>query len=75
MKNESKTDRIFDIIKWLNKEGETGISKDNIIHTYGITEKTFKRDVDFLKTIFPEFISYDKVYKRLKGYISLKKII
>ena len=71
MPNKKRTERIFDLIRWLNENKSTGIQKKTIIDEYEINEKTFLRDVDFLQKTFPNIITYDKDYNILSGFIKL----
>ncbi len=65
MPEQNKTRRFFDLIRWLQKEGQTGISKQRIIAEYGISEKTFTRDIEELEEILPKTIRYDHDDQRI----------
>jgi predicted DNA-binding transcriptional regulator YafY len=65
MAEQNKTRRFFDLIRWLQKEGQAGISKARIIDEYGISEKTFSRDIEELADILPGTIKYDADDQRL----------
>lgn len=71
MSDQSKTRRFFDLILWLQKDGRTGISRQRICDEYGISEKTFSRDVQELVEIFPMAVRYDREEERLYGHIAL----
>lgn len=67
MKEQNKTRRFFDLILWLQKSGSAGVSRERIMEEYGISEKTFLRDIEELEELLPLGLRYDREEKRLYG--------
>ena len=68
MQDLSKTKRLLSLAKWLVKAKKAGIARESIIETFGISEKTFLRDIKDLESSMPFIVSrYDRETKRLYG--------
>ncbi len=67
MKDQNKTQRFFDLILWLQKSSTSGLSRERVMEEYGISEKTFLRDIEELGELVPLGFHYDREEKRLYG--------